>query len=205
MNEILIHYGIPGMKWGIRRYQNKDGSLTNAGKKRYQKSEEQVKSEKQKRSDSKNRGTLSDEELQSKIKRLKMEKELKDLTAEEVSPGKKFVQSIMSDAGKKIATTALTGGGLYMLYKMASGESLDRKDFGLSLAKGQFTQSEKKKDSSNDYMSKLTEQVKKLNLEKQLKDLTTPKTLSENDALREQIANIQLKDQLEELMKNRDK
>ena len=31
----LYHHGILGMHWGIRRYQNKDGSLTSAGKKRY--------------------------------------------------------------------------------------------------------------------------------------------------------------------------
>lgn len=31
----LIHFGIKGMKWGVRRYRNKDGSLTSAGKKRY--------------------------------------------------------------------------------------------------------------------------------------------------------------------------
>lgn len=31
----LEHYGVLGMKWGIRRYQNKDGSLTSAGKARY--------------------------------------------------------------------------------------------------------------------------------------------------------------------------
>lgn len=30
----LRHWGIPGMKWGVRRFQNKDGSLTAAGKKR---------------------------------------------------------------------------------------------------------------------------------------------------------------------------
>ena len=31
----LMHYGIKGQKWGLRRYQNKDGTLTPAGKKRY--------------------------------------------------------------------------------------------------------------------------------------------------------------------------
>lgn len=31
----LQHWGVQGMKWGVRRYQNKDGSLTKAGKKRY--------------------------------------------------------------------------------------------------------------------------------------------------------------------------
>ena len=31
----LYHWGIKGMKWGVRRYQNSDGSLTAAGRKRY--------------------------------------------------------------------------------------------------------------------------------------------------------------------------
>lgn len=33
-NRELYHWGVKGMKWGVRRYQNKDGSLTAAGKKR---------------------------------------------------------------------------------------------------------------------------------------------------------------------------
>ena len=34
-NDYLMHYGVKGMKWGVRRYQNEDGTLTNAGKERY--------------------------------------------------------------------------------------------------------------------------------------------------------------------------
>lgn len=31
---VICHYGVKGMKWGVRRYQNKDGTLTNMGKAR---------------------------------------------------------------------------------------------------------------------------------------------------------------------------
>lgn len=41
----LIHWGIKGMRWGIRRYQNKDGSLTKAGQKRLKAETEKVKKE----------------------------------------------------------------------------------------------------------------------------------------------------------------
>ena len=34
MESILIHHGILGQKWGVRRFQNKDGTLTSAGKQR---------------------------------------------------------------------------------------------------------------------------------------------------------------------------
>ena len=35
MDEYFEHWGIKGMKWGVRRYQNADGSLTEAGRRRY--------------------------------------------------------------------------------------------------------------------------------------------------------------------------
>ena len=35
MDNTLCHHGIKGQKWGVRRYQNPDGSLTNAGRKKY--------------------------------------------------------------------------------------------------------------------------------------------------------------------------
>ena len=41
----LYHWGVKGQKWGVRRYQNKDGSLTPAGKKRAAKNEQLRKSE----------------------------------------------------------------------------------------------------------------------------------------------------------------
>ena len=48
MDNELYHYGVLGMRWGVRRYQKSDGTLTNSGKKRYDKEMNKLKTEEKK-------------------------------------------------------------------------------------------------------------------------------------------------------------
>lgn len=107
-----MHYGILGMRWGVRRYQNKDGTLTTAGKKRLSKDKDKAE-KKERKVALKNRRSLSDVDLKKKIERLKMEKEFKNLTEEDISPGRKYVGEIMSSAGKKALTVVAAGAMAY--------------------------------------------------------------------------------------------
>ena len=99
---VLMHYGIKGMKWGVRRYQNEDGTLTPSGKKRY--SQNDSPSEDYVRAHTKKPvSQMSDQELRTVNNRLQMERQYQQLT---VSPGK------MQSAMKKVAAATAALGTL---------------------------------------------------------------------------------------------
>lgn len=74
----LYHYGTKGMKWGVRRYQNQDGSLTNAGKKRYRDARDEFDrkrdAKRREKEQSKSANKAQDTELAKRL----MREELKD-------------------------------------------------------------------------------------------------------------------------------
>ena len=105
-NDYLMHHGIKGQKWGVRRFQNPDGTRTAAGKKR-EKANREIDHEKLVKSTDanalyKNRSQLSDRELQDRLNRLRNEQELKRM-ADNSSSGKSSAKKILKDNGKELA------------------------------------------------------------------------------------------------------
>lgn len=65
--------------------------------------------------------------LQKRIERMKLEREMKDLTDADLSPGKKFINEVLSTSGKRVATTVVTGATLYAI-KAGLEEKIDLKE-----------------------------------------------------------------------------
>lgn len=108
----LKHWGIKGMKWGVRRYQNKDGSLTPAGKKRYSdgstsSSSTSKSSQTSQQPKKKTVSEMSDQELRDAVNRLRLEQDYAKLNPEKVSRGKKFVDNLLDETLSGVAR----GGG----------------------------------------------------------------------------------------------
>ena len=125
-NNELYHYGVLGMKWGVRKSRPSSSGSSKRKKKTNELSPD-FKERTKRKSDLKNRRTLSDEELKRKIERLKMEREFKELTKEDIDPGKKFASEVMSSAGKKVLTAAAAGAMAYAV-KSAMTKKFDAKE-----------------------------------------------------------------------------
>lgn len=110
----LMHHGVLGMKWGVRKVRPTSGK---SSKKR---TTSTVKSDNKKVRKSKGKPSspqtktvkdLSDAELRDKINRLELEKRYKDLSKSPPKPsskGKAFVMDVLEKSGKNIATQLTT-------------------------------------------------------------------------------------------------
>ena len=105
----LYHHGIKGQKWGVRRYQNADGTYTQAGKKR----RDTTEGYSYKKTSLKEKKQMTDEELLKRIGRLEKEKKLGELERYHET-GRKVTNDILVSAGKKSATVAATAGMLWL-------------------------------------------------------------------------------------------
>lgn len=115
-NNSLSHWGIKGMQWGRRRYQNPDGSLTPEGKKRYDGPHDDYR----RAHDKKSVKQMSDRELRERNNRLQMERQYADLTKKK-GTGKKIVNTFVSTAGTITAVA-----GAYATYKTLANNGIDK-------------------------------------------------------------------------------
>lgn len=90
----INHHGVKGQKWGVRRARGSGGSST--ARTTFKKAPSK----------------LSDVELAKRIKRMETEKRYNELNRNDVSKGKQFVTDVVTNSGRKVATTVLTGASL---------------------------------------------------------------------------------------------
>ena len=112
-NSELLHYGILGMKWGVRRtpeqLRRARGELkseSDGGSKKTTSSKSSSSSGKKRTSE------MTEDELRSKIQRLELEKRYKDLMKSTAPPkstkGRDFVQRVLEKSGENIMTQLTT-------------------------------------------------------------------------------------------------
>ena len=124
VSDELLHYGVLGMKWGVRHDRRSGSSRSGrssrskaSGKLESMKREFASNSDEAKRTRvakaramalNQNRFTISDEKLNRQINRLQRQKQLRELTDSEVTPRRKAAKEIASAVAKTIGTAALS-------------------------------------------------------------------------------------------------
>ena len=130
MSTELYHHGIKGQKWGIRRFQNPDGTLTEAGRKRYgtvenlkaKRTLKQINKEESEKKKAISSGKvadiqkistkLTDEEMAEAFKRISYEQKLAQLKNTDIANGQEKAAKIVA-AGATIKDAAKTMTEIY--------------------------------------------------------------------------------------------
>lgn len=118
----LKHHGIKGQKWGVRRFQNKNGSLTPAGRKRQRMSDDAKEAKNLKK---KKLSELSNAELRKLNDRQNLERNYKQLNPNIISKGAKVAVGTAAALGT-IVSIQKNGGKVLTMGKNVVKKVLKR-------------------------------------------------------------------------------